>query len=71
MELEHRDRLLKNTRASKWQMQLLCPFSGEGFWLPRGKTKPKKKGKKARYKERIRMKTNMTYGEKKVMRLCA
>jgi len=48
-------------------MQLLCPFSGEGFWLPRGKTK---KGKKARYKERIRMKTNMTYGEKKVMRLC-
>ena len=35
------------------------------------KNKTKKKGKNARYKERIRMKTNMTYGEKKVMRLCA
>lgn len=45
MELEHRDRLLKNTRVSKWQMQLLCPFSGEGFWLPRGKTKQKKKAR--------------------------
>lgn len=30
---------LRADRVSKCQMQLLCPFSEDGFWLPRGKTK--------------------------------